>query len=716
MVVTATRTPMRLEDVPGSVSVFDARDIESGRVADWGDLGRYEPGLSAARAVGGGGPGRNNRSGFQSITIRGLDGNRNLLLVDGVRAPEEFTFGGTNTIGRDYYDLSGFQRVEVVKGAGSSLYGSDAIGGVVGFRTLEPEDLLARFGKNGYAGSVTAYDSADNSWSQTARGAFRSGPVEMLGLYTHRQGEELDTQRSGIADPLDYESHYWLGKLNVQAAAEHRVKVAGEFFLRDTVTDQQSSQGALLSTFGPAIVSVRTDDDVQRWRASVGHEFANADADSWLATLESSLYIQFSETLDSNDQLVRSVFGPPNLRLRERSGEYTHHLVGALVQGTTEAESGPVAHRLAYGVDLSRAASERLRNGVQTTLSTGAKTNVISPDVFPLKDIPDTEIWRAGVFLQDEMTMGENGWFSLTPGLRFDSYVLRTRDDPLYLRASGGVPSVDYEDFGVSPRLGMKAQLSREWSVYAQFSQGFRGPTPEDLNGTITNATFFYQTLPNPDLESETSYGVEWGARLEHEAIRFHPAIFYNYYQNFIETFATVGGTGVVGDPLIFQSVNLDEAEIYGVEAEVELPLGFWFPRLEGLSVVSSAAHAIGNNLQDNVPLNSVDPFKWVNTLRYRDPGERWGADLAWTLVEAKHRVDRGPLRNQFIPGGYQTLDLTGYWQCARHTRLGLGFYNLTDAGYFVWQDVRGLVAGRNDVDRFTQPGTSVRASLTLEF
>jgi hemoglobin/transferrin/lactoferrin receptor protein len=84
--------------------------------------------------------------------------------------------------------------------------------------------------------------------------------------------------------------------------------------------------------------------------------------------------------------------------------------------------------------------------------------------------------------------------------------------------------------------------------------------------------------------------------------------------------------------------------------------------------------------------------------------------------VEAKHRVDLGPLPNQLIPGGYQTLDLTGYWQLVRHARLGLGFYNLTDAAYFNWQDVRGLVANRNDVDRFTQPGTSVRASLTLEF
>ena len=64
-------------------------------------------------------------------------------LNDGIRLPAQFSFG-TSSLEYDYVDIESLQRVEVVRGPASALYGSDALGGVVSFRTIDPEDLLKK--------------------------------------------------------------------------------------------------------------------------------------------------------------------------------------------------------------------------------------------------------------------------------------------------------------------------------------------------------------------------------------------------------------------------------------------------------------------------------------------------------------------------------------------------------------------------------------------
>jgi hemoglobin/transferrin/lactoferrin receptor protein len=716
VVVSATKSPRNINDVPGTVNYFNAEDLQSGRVNNLGDFGRYNPGISAARATGGAGPGLNGRSGYLSINIRGIDGNRNLLLIDGIRAPEEFRFGNTSSIGRDYYDLSGLKSVEVVKGASSSLYGSDAIGGVVSYATWEPADLLGRFGKDWYLGTVAAYDSSDASFSETVRTAVRGGPVEALFLYTRRDGEEKSSNGSFGDNPQEYQSNYFLGKLHFQITSEQVLKVALESYEKETQTDLLSSNGRLLSTNGPRINFTNIDDDISRKRIDLKHVFTAEDPSALWSGAEASLYFQTSGTDEYINQQVSSIFGPPNPRLRIRDYEYNQDLIGGTLLARNVFETGDVSHQLTYGLDISHSYTERDRNAVQITLATNAVTNVISPDTFPLKDIPDTDILRAGVYAQDEITLGQNDWLNIIPGLRVDYYDLSTNDDPLYLRASQGTPSQGFDEVAASPKLGLLAKVSRHWNLYTQLSQGFRGPTPEDLNATINNTAFNYQTIPNPSLESETSYGIEWGTTAEYEFLKFRQSFYYNYYQNFLQPLTLIRGTGAVGDPLIYQTINLKEAEIYGLESSLEFPLGYWSDPLKGLSVIFKTGHSIGNDLENNRPLNSVDPFKFVSILRYKEPKDHFGVDLIGTFTEKKHRVDKTALATQFVPGDSYVLDLVGYWKPWQHLTASLGIYNLANRQHFLWQNTRDLSTVNPDVDRYTESSTSIRASVTLEF
>ena len=119
VVVTATRTPTPIEEVLASVVVIDRDEIERSLAGDAGDLLRFHAGLDIART---GGPGQTT-----SLFIRGAESNHTLVMVDGVRInPGTIGQPGLQNLAPEL-----IERIEVVKGPRSALYGTDAIGGVV---------------------------------------------------------------------------------------------------------------------------------------------------------------------------------------------------------------------------------------------------------------------------------------------------------------------------------------------------------------------------------------------------------------------------------------------------------------------------------------------------------------------------------------------------------------------------------------------------------
>src|SRR5215831_7159516 len=95
VVVSATRTERKASEEPGSVSVLNRAEMDRQNVEQLTDTVRYEPDVSVPFAAGGTGPVSRSRSGAQSFNIRGIEGNRVLLTIDGIRQPDQFTFGGT---------------------------------------------------------------------------------------------------------------------------------------------------------------------------------------------------------------------------------------------------------------------------------------------------------------------------------------------------------------------------------------------------------------------------------------------------------------------------------------------------------------------------------------------------------------------------------------------------------------------------------------------
>ncbi|MEY4376736.1 MAG: hypothetical protein RJB26_1286 [Pseudomonadota bacterium] len=132
--ITATRTPEKLVDVDASIAVVSREELARATGAELSDLLRFRTGLEFSRS---GGPGQNT-----SLFIRGADSNHSLVLVDGVRF-NPGTIGGASL---QNLPTALLERVEVVKGPLSTLYGSDAIGGVVQVFTRRPEHNLLDVG------------------------------------------------------------------------------------------------------------------------------------------------------------------------------------------------------------------------------------------------------------------------------------------------------------------------------------------------------------------------------------------------------------------------------------------------------------------------------------------------------------------------------------------------------------------------------------------
>ena len=139
--VTGTRNEKFIDDVPSSIDVIDLSDKKYNDSTELKDLLRYEAGVSVE--VDSYVPYSTAASTEGNVNIRGMDLNRILFMQDGIRLPAAFGDSlGYNYDRGEFVDFNTLKAVEVVKGPGSTLYGSDALGGIISFRSLEASDLL----------------------------------------------------------------------------------------------------------------------------------------------------------------------------------------------------------------------------------------------------------------------------------------------------------------------------------------------------------------------------------------------------------------------------------------------------------------------------------------------------------------------------------------------------------------------------------------------
>lgn len=702
--ITATRIETRVVDVPATVTVKGREDMDRELVFDLKDLVRYEPGVTVSDDGG--------RFGLSDITIRGIGGNRVLMEVDGVRMPDAFSIGSYADAGRDVVDTDLLKRVEIVRGSVSSLYGSDAIGGVVAFTTKDPADLLSADRNYGFS-TKAGYSGRNDSTVAGGTFAARAGALSGLLAYTRRDGHETENSGDigGVGTmrtepvPQDRYSDSVLAKLVFDATDTQRLRLTWEGSRIDTFTDVLTAVSATPPVAGGTqTTGLVGSDEQQRSRITFDHAFPLGE---WRVYRQESETSQ--ETLESrNAATLAGVIMP---QTRWRLFDFEQEEVGAEVTLFSRFEALGAAHTLAYGAEYIETDTVQLRTGLQTNLLTGVTSPAILPDVFPVRDFPLTKTRRASIFVQDEISLG--AW-TITPGVRYDDYALRPTVDAIFAADNPGFVAADIDETNVSPKLGVMYRITEYSTGYFNYAAGFRTPPYDDANFGFENLAFGYTAIANPDLKSETSDSFELGWRLARPDGHYLAlSAYYNLYDDFIESL--VGSFDPARGLIVFQSQNLNEVRIRGVEVAAGMPLEGLSDSLRGLSVRLAASYARGENRTDDTPLNSIDPPKAVIGFAWRAPSQRWGAELVTTFADSPRRVDDS-LGEPFVPPSYTKVDLLADIAITPQLRLNAGLFNLTDEKYWEWADVSGRLASNRWLDRYTRPGRTAGATIRYEW
>jgi|CXWL01.1.fsa_nt_gi hemoglobin/transferrin/lactoferrin receptor protein len=696
--VTATRTREDVFSVPSTVTVIGSEEIEANLVNDIKDLIRFEPGVSVPSSPSRFGAalastGRDGNSGF---SIRGLGGNRVLFQVDGVRVPDGFSFGPASFGRGDYVDLDLLQSVEIVRGPASSLYGSDGLAGVVSFITKDPRDFLET--DETFAARVRAgYASADESWAEGVSAAGQWGPWSMIASYTRRDGREQGNQGENDAlnatrttpNPQDIESNAAMARLVFQPSDAHRFRLTADYGDRSIVTEAYSGRSVppLGST---SVIDLDGVDESERRRLAFDYVYEGETG--LLDRAFMAVYYQDSSVSQFSDEDRNTAAD------RTRLTSFDNSAQGASAQFESAFATGAAQHRIIYGGDYSLTRQEGLRNGTVPPVG----------ETFPARPFPNTDSELAGAFLQDEISFMD-GRVVFFPSLRYDWYSLEPEDDALYTAAVAS-----QSDAQVTPRFGVVAWPAETLGVFFNYAQGFKAPTPSQVNNNFSNPLFGYASIPNPDLTPETSESAEIGVRLRDRSfagadVRASATAFGAWYDDFIEQ-AVVGGSGTIIDPILFQYINIGEVEIWGLEGRADATWSNGF----GVTIAASFAEGDEINGSGRAPLESIDPLKLVAGLSYNNPGHDWGGQFIVTQVWRKE--EGRTASTSFRPDAFTLVDLTGYWNLTESATMRIGVFNATDESYWWWSDVRGLSSSSVVRDAWSQPGRNVSASIAYRF
>lgn len=523
VVITASRTSQELLDTNSSISVVDTKELKNFANDSVPELLRSETGV---RLTSDGTP------GTKRVTIRGESALRTLLMVDGQRIDEQKTKSGAPMLINPYF----IDRIEVVKGPASVLYGSDAMGGIVNVITKQASEDPFKF--EGGANFL----SSNNSFSEYVN---LSGTLDrfkyVVGAFNTNAGDLVLSDREHL-DNTSYDAHGFNGDFSYDILDNLTLGYRGEYY--DSNAETSTTVKGAYSNFRG---------EIPKWDRQKHSLYLKAtDINDVIAAFDASVYYQ-KTTKDfistpyrgilvdvANEQ--ESVGG--NLQL-ELSLSDTFYLVTGY--------DGRLEKMSSY--------SDTNLNMIHPTVSV---TGYMITDDQGYKQESHALYAMLSTYLTDELTLNTGVRYNYIDN-KAGSSVLR-----MSIAQNGqpiGMPPVmkfNYDDESHSKLVGSAGLVYRPFENGAfriNWSQGFRAPTLQELY--LVTATAETQ-FGNPKLKPEESNNFEVGFRWDDGQLFADYALFYTLTDNYIETKRKTNG-GMGGRPT-YTYQNIAEAKSYGAE------------------------------------------------------------------------------------------------------------------------------------------------------
>ena len=655
--VTATGSAKNVFLTPAPVQVFDQSDIRAKAPNTLTDLFRGQPGLDVTGV------------GLTQVrpVIRGQVGQRILLLDDGVRlnnSRREQDFGEIPGL----LDVSTIERVEVVRGPASVLYGSDAIGGVINVISREPRldglhgdagvryssaDLQRRvfgtadgragrwgflvggaasdaddyhapsgdYGNITLAGKTPVHDTRGKDWTVNGYVDYQLAPGRVL--FARYDRYRADTVGFGYVDPAVY------------SPGDPTIRILYPWQVFSKLSTGFRATGLTLPVADRAEVTVYRQENDRRLDFAIGIPTGPGSS------------IDVAQT-NRSDLLTYGLRGEAN------------KLIGARVN-------------LTYGVDYFHDRSNNNDSSTTVFVNMGP----IPPSASNVPQVPNATYRSAAVFAQGDWSVLPR--LSLSFGTRYQSVNAASRTTPNFTGPleSSSDHTVVWAGSAVlqaADAVSFVATVGRAFRSPNLVERFFNGPTPEGGG---------YQS-PNPGLRPETSLNVDLGVRLRTARTYAEAFVFQNELRNGITIAAT--GDSVQGLPE-YKDINVDRLRFRGVE------LNGQFRVVSGLSLGGAATWFDSKNVVDpKAPVGNSYTSSYRGTLRYEHPSNRFYAE--YELRGNGNRTNALPASNPVgatLPAFLVQSARAGVVVLRSGTqthRLGIGVTNLTNALYAEFANV----------------------------
>jgi outer membrane receptor protein involved in Fe transport len=621
--VLATRRPVTVEEVSAAVTTIDGDDVISHKLTT--DALASQVGVNLQQTTPGQG----------AVIIRGLKGSAVLHLVDGMRLSNAI-FRTAPTPWFALVPASSVKRLEVVRGTAASLYGSEAVGGVVQSVSRLPEFDSDEIG---YAGEAFAgFDSAE--LQKSLRATLDVGTRSLAASFSAEYLETGDRRIGGgerIA-PSGYESkalravvrgissdeHSWL--LDLHFLEQPETPRIDELVPGFGQTEPSSSE----FVFSPN----------QRLFAHFQHDYISDSGIDW------KLDAAWQRIVD--DRVTRD-FEATDRRLENNSSD----LYG--LTASASGESGSLWWIAGIDIYHDEVRSSRFNQDIN-----GDSITELAPR------FPDgSTVGQAGLFGNVQWRLADR--HAMTAGVRYTDVRIDLPDGTTI------APS------RLSGDLGWVFDLSDAWQLVANVGAGFRAPNIADL-GTLGNRPGNRFNIPNTSLEAEQVTHGDFGLRHRSDGWQFELQLFTLRYTDRIASVSTGNQTPDGRD--IVQSVNAASSSIQGIEA------GFSTNLTDLVSVNAVLNYTYGEQRIADVeePADRVPPLNGRIVMAYT-PKEHWSFETWLVAAAGQDRLSARDVRdvriNPLGTPGWAMLGASASWANA-DWQVTLGVDNLFDRQYRV--------------------------------
>lgn len=692
------------QQLPTAVFAISEEELRRQGVANMADIVKYQPLVSAPNAITGASSVWNG-SGTTGYNIRGMDGNRVGLDVDGVELPHAGSLpdGQSNNhygIGRDYIEPELFKSVRIQ--AGSTDSHSDGLAGRVSFVSKSPSDYVGA-DKRLAGGYKASFFGADETVGHTAHMAVGNDKVSGLVVYAKKDGKAANVKSAVATNRHDWTSESALAKVEISPNDSHQLTLTGEQYKKDGTLDFDEHSVSMRALYPEGGVQKSL---VERTRFGVEYKLSPEDF-AFFDSLNTALYYQDSK----NETQTHAHY--VNSRTKDTAQRYFETSLNTKTQGaklTAQKQLG--RHKVVYGAEVSKTDESRPWTQYQTSQA-GTTINKNNR-------MPSMQTEKMAVYVSDFIKLDK---LTLTPQLRYVYQIHTPTDLSDYLTQSPISQSIakteikETKDDYLSPGLTVSYQASPDLLIYGKYNKSARLPTSSEKAGAYDGGRM-YAVIGNPNLKAETANAFELGFKTDAwRGLSLAVGGFYNQYKDYIEYRQVQRDQIPAGYSTLIRSQNINDVDIWGGELIAKVNLGEWLPKSDGFGV--ALAYGVSDyDAKDDMGkatyLDSVLPQKGTLGLTYDAPTGNYGLALTTTAVKGKRS---GASADHFRVGGYHVQDLSTYWNVSPNVRVNVGLNNIFNKKYWDYSTASKLMSNETiKIERSAQPERHVSASVELKF